>query len=85
MNKKNIVHIGTFGQPHGLKGEIKIIMFISSLDSFQKLNKYFKEDGETEWNFIKLRYVGKKLIAKQAKVPLELIRNVDVDLKKLVE
>ena len=29
--------------------------------------------------------VGKKWIAKQAKIPFELIRNVDVDLKKIVE
>ena len=29
--------------------------------------------------------VGKKWIAMQAKIPLELIRNVDVDLKKIVE
>ena len=29
--------------------------------------------------------VGKKWIAMQAKIPFELIRNVDVDLKKIVE
>ena len=29
--------------------------------------------------------VGKKWIAKQAKIPFELIRNMDVDLKKIVE
>jgi len=29
--------------------------------------------------------VGKKWIAKQAKIPFELIRNVDVDLKQIVE
>ena len=63
MNRKNIVHIGTFGHPHGLKGEIKIIMLISSFESFKMLQQYFAEDGETEWDFIKLRYVGNKLIA----------------------
>ena len=63
MNKKNIVHIGNFGQPKGLKGEIRIIMFISSFESFKMLQQYLKEDGETEWDFIKLRYVGNKLIA----------------------
>ena len=63
MNHKNIVHIGTFGQPQGLKGEIKIIMFISSFESFKNLRQYLKEDGETEWNFIKFRHIGNKLIA----------------------
>ena len=63
MNKKNIVHIGTFGQPQGLKGEIKIIMFISSFESFKKLQLYLKEDGKTEWHFVKFRHVGNKLIA----------------------
>ena len=63
MNKKKIVHIGTFGQPQGLKGEIKIIMFISSFESFKKLQLYLKEDGKTEWHFVKFRHVGNKLIA----------------------
>ena len=63
MNKKIIVHIGTFGQPQGLKGEIKIIMFISSFESFQMLQKYLKEDGKTEWPFVKFRQIGNKLIA----------------------
>ena len=63
MNKKNIVHIGTFGQPQGLKGEIKIIMFISSFESFKRLHQYLKEDGETEWHFVKFRYGGNKLFA----------------------
>ena len=63
MNKKKIVHIGTFGQPQGLKGEIKIIMFVSSFESFKRLQQYLREDGETEWHFIKFRDVGNKLIA----------------------
>ena len=63
MNKKNIVHIGTFGQPQGLKGEIKIIMFVSSFESFKRLQQYLREDGETEWLFVKFRDVGNKLIA----------------------
>jgi hypothetical protein len=28
--------------------------------------------------------VGKKWIAKQAQIPFELIRNMDVDLKKII-
>ena len=63
MNKKNLVHIGTFGQPKGLKGEIRIIMFISSFESFKMLKQYLNEDGETELHFVKLRHVGNKLFA----------------------
>ena len=63
MNKQNIVHIGTFGQPKGLKGEIRIIMFISSFESFKMLRQYLMEDGVTEWHFVKLRYYGNKLFA----------------------
>ena len=63
MNKKNIVHIGTFGQPKGLKGEIRIIMLVSSFESFKMLRQYLKEDGETEWQFVKLRHIGNKLFA----------------------
>jgi len=63
VNKKKIVHIGTFGQPQGLKGEIKIIMFISSFESFKKLQQYLKVDGKTEWHFVKFRHIGNKLIA----------------------
>jgi len=63
VNKKSIVHIGTFGQPKGLKGEIRIIMFISSFESFKMLRQYLNEDGETEWHFVKLRHIGNKLFA----------------------
>ena len=63
MNKKNIVHIGTFGQPKGLKGEIRIIMLVSSFESFKMLRQYLKEDRETEWHFVKLRHIGNKLFA----------------------
>jgi len=63
VNDKKIVHIGTFGKPQGLKGEITIVMLISSFESFKKLQQYFKEDGETQWCFVKFRYVGNKLIA----------------------
>ena len=63
MSIKKIIHIGTFGQPQGLKGEIKIIMFVSSFESFKRLQHYLREDGETEWHFIKFRDVGNKLIA----------------------
>ena len=47
MKNKNLVHIGTFSNPLGLKGEIKIIMHTLNLDSFTSLSPYLKEDGKT--------------------------------------
>jgi 16S rRNA processing protein RimM len=62
MKEKNLVHIGTFGQPQGLKGDIKINILTSSLESFKALKKYFIEDRESVLVFKELRKVGKKII-----------------------
>lgn len=62
MREKNLVHVGTFGQPQGLKGDIKINIFTSSLESFKALQKYSIEDGESVLVFKALRKVGKKII-----------------------
>ena len=62
MQKKELVHIGTFGQPQGLKGDIKINIFTSSLESFKMLENFFKEDGKSSWIFKSLRKIGKKNI-----------------------
>ena len=63
MNDKKLVLIGTFGQPQGLKGEIKINIFTSSLESFKLLNPYFMNDGKSKWNVISVVQKGKKYIA----------------------
>ena len=63
MNNKLLVHVGTFGKPQGLKGEIKINILTSSLESFKLLKQYFKDNGESKWNFISLRKIGKKYVA----------------------
>ena len=62
MKKKELVHIGTFGQPQGLKGDIKINIFTSSLKSFKILENFFMEDGKSSWIFKSLRKIGKKNI-----------------------
>ena len=59
MKNKELVRVGIFGQPHGLKGDIKINIFISSLESFKLLDRYFMKDGTSEWVFVSLRKVGK--------------------------
>jgi 16S rRNA processing protein RimM len=63
MIEKKFVHIGTFGQPQGLKGEIKINIFTSSLESFKILNSFFIEADKKNLIFKKLRNIGKKIIA----------------------
>ena len=62
MKKKELVHIGTFGQPQGLKGDIKINIFTSSFESFKMLKNFFMEDGKSSWIFKSLRKIGKKNI-----------------------
>ena len=62
MKEKKLVHVGTFGQPQGLKGEFKINIFTSSFESFKKLKQYFIEDEKLALTFKTLRFVGKKVI-----------------------
>ena len=47
----NIIHVGTFGSPIGLKGEIKINILTSSFDLFKNLGDYFNEDYSVKWHF----------------------------------
>ena len=63
MKKNDLVHVGTFGQPQGLKGDIKINILTSSLESFKILKNYFMQDGEIILHFTALRKIGKKNIA----------------------
>ena len=62
MKKNKLIHVGTFGQPNGLKGEIKIHILTSSLESFKNLNKYFIGEKLSKVNFKSFRFVGKKII-----------------------
>ena len=64
MKKKDLVHVGTFGKAQGLKGEIRIIIFTSTLKSFQSLKNYFIKEELLKLNFIKFNQVGKKFIGK---------------------
>ena len=62
--KKQLIHIGTFGKPLGLKGEIKIIMHTSDFKSFKSLSPYLAHDGKTIWDFVYLNISKDKLIGK---------------------
>ena len=62
MNKKNLVHIGTFGQAQGLKGNIKINIFTSSFESFKLIDKFFVEEVESILIFDSIKKIGNKIV-----------------------
>jgi len=62
VKKKEFVQVGTFGQPQGLNGDIKINIFTSSLESFKMLRSFFMEDGKSSLIFTSLRKIGKNNI-----------------------
>jgi 16S rRNA processing protein RimM len=63
MKDKKLIHVATFGQPQGLRGEIKINIHTSSLESFKSLNQFFLEDGISKIIFKSFKVVGKKNIS----------------------
>lgn len=60
MKNKKLIHVATFGQAQGLKGEIKINFHTSSLESFKKLKLFVMEDGISKIIFKSFRTIGKK-------------------------
>ena len=62
MKKLNLIHVGTFGTPIGLKGEIKVNIFTSNFEVFKNLGKYYNFDGTIEWKFKKMFLNNNKLI-----------------------
>ena len=64
MKNSNLIHIGTFTNPIGLKGEIKIKFLTSSVESFKSLTPYLDNYGENIWNFEYLKVKNEQLIGK---------------------
>ena len=62
MKKKELVHIGTFGQAQGLKGDIKINIFTSSFESFKIINNFFIENEKSSLVFKNIKKIGNKII-----------------------
>ena len=62
MKKEKLVHVGTFGQPQGLNGEIKVNIFTSSLESFKALKNFFVDDKKLSLVLEKIKKVGNKVI-----------------------
>jgi len=63
LNKSELVHVGTFGSPSGLKGEIKINVLTTSFDIFKSLDLYINFDESTQWKFKKMLINNSKCIA----------------------
>ena len=69
MKKKQLFHIGTFGKPVGLKGEIKIIMHNFEFNKFKSksISSYLVDEADVFWNFQYLKINKNKLTGKLKK------------------
>ena len=67
MKKKQLFHIGTFGKPVGLKGEIKIIMLNLEFNTLKSLNTYLLDEETMFWDFQYLKISNNKLTGKLKK------------------
>ena len=67
MKIKKLFHVGTFGKPVGLKGEIKIIMHNFEFNTFKSLSQYFVNEVSMFWNFQYLKMNNNKLVGKLKK------------------
>ena len=69
MKKKQLFHIGTFGKPVGLKGEIKIIMYNFEFNKFKSksLSSYLVDEADAFLDFQYLKINKNKLTGKLKK------------------
>ena len=62
MNQSKFIHVGTFGAPVGIKGEIKLVFLTTDFEFFQNLNEYFDETFSNLYFFKNMRLNNHKLI-----------------------
>ena len=62
MSNKDIILVGQFGSPLGLKGEIKVNIMTSSFEVFKDLKKYYNFDGTIAWNFENILFKNNKCV-----------------------
>ena len=67
MKKKQLLHIGTFIRPVGLKGEIKIIMCNFEFNTFKSLSSYLVNEAAEFLDFQYLKNKKNKLTGKLKK------------------
>jgi len=63
LSKSTFIHVGTFGSPVGLKGEIKINCLTTNLKFFKNLNEYIDETFLNFYIFNHMRLTNNKIIA----------------------
>ena len=63
MKKNQLVIVGSFGNPRGLKGDIIINIFMSNLKSFKMLKEFFLEENKKILHFTYFKKIGTKYIA----------------------
>ena len=62
LNKFDFIHIGTFGSPVGVKGEIRVNFLTSSFNFFKNLDNYLDENFSNLYVFKNMRLTNNKLI-----------------------
>ncbi len=62
MSNKDLVLVGRFGAPVGLKGKIKVITMTTTFEVFKNLKNYTNFDGSIVWNFSNITLSGNKCI-----------------------
>lgn len=63
MKINNKIHVGTYGTPVGLKGEIKINLFNFDFKVFKDLKNYTNYESSIKWVFKKMYMRNNKCIA----------------------
>tara|TARA_B100001245_G_C22682263_1_gene333421 strand:+ start:47 stop:556 length:510 start_codon:yes stop_codon:yes gene_type:complete len=64
VKKKQLVCIGSFGRPLGVKGEVKIIVNNFEFDTVKSAISYLINEKDVVWNFQYLKINNDKLIGK---------------------
>ena len=87
MSESKFIHIGNFGEPVGLKGEIKITTFTSNIESFFNYGPLVSKDGLTKWDLKLVRVSKRKAIAKlknfNTRESVEMLRGKKIYLESI--
>ena len=67
LSNKDIILVGQFGSPVGLKGEIKVNMMTTSFEVFKNLKNYYNFDGSVAWNFKNILFKNNKCVVQVEK------------------
>ena len=64
VDKRKLLHIGTFERPVGLKGNIKVAMYTSNLKFYLRYGSLMSEDSLTSWDLKLVRESNGKVVVK---------------------